>query len=256
MKDKIDSSFDNLSLASLKESVDAGSTDNYHPILDPKNYPFYQKVKRNLYIMEQLLIDDNNDTTRATIESAPVDDIEKANDKRSKSAGKGKNNHLQVNSINKARSKSAKSFRQRGAQHISSFSFSHIMKWSFKNNPNAENFRRQMLPFYLLKDDSGTQHPRYIEQSTLSQNLSESTSIDITIYLSRQIQDSIEKVNAYVLNDNLAMGMTGFQRHQSVMYNKKNTIKTGSKERIPINIKKFYLLNTAQRLIEEVVEEV
>lgn len=42
------------------------------------------------------------------------------------------------------------------------------MKWSFKNNKNAEDFRRSMLPFYLLKDDSGSKHPRYIEQSTLS----------------------------------------------------------------------------------------
>lgn len=61
------------------------------------------------------------------------------------------------------------------------------MKWSFKNNPNAEAFRKQMLPFYLLKDDSGGKHPRYVEQSTLSQNLSEYTSISLTVYLSREI---------------------------------------------------------------------
>jgi hypothetical protein len=42
------------------------------------------------------------------------------------------------------------------------------MKWSFKNNPNAEAFRRQMLPFYLLQDDSGWKHPRYVELSNLS----------------------------------------------------------------------------------------
>lgn len=42
------------------------------------------------------------------------------------------------------------------------------MQWSFKNNPNAEEFRRSMLPFYLLKDDSGWQHPTYIEYSNLS----------------------------------------------------------------------------------------
>ena len=42
------------------------------------------------------------------------------------------------------------------------------MKWSFKNNASAEEYRRSMLPFYLLKDDSGAHHPRYIEQSTLS----------------------------------------------------------------------------------------
>jgi len=42
------------------------------------------------------------------------------------------------------------------------------MQWSFKNNPNAEAFRRSMLPFYLLKDDSGWQHPTYVEYSNLS----------------------------------------------------------------------------------------
>jgi len=110
---------------------------------------------------------------------------------------------------------SIKSF-WKGAQVLSSsFICSHIMKWSFKNNPNCELFRRCMLPFYLLKDDSGTQHPRYIEYSTLSQNLSESTSIDITIYLSRQIQDSIERVNMYVQNDNMAMGMGAKLRRQT-----------------------------------------
>ena len=28
-----------------------------NPLLNPKNYPFYQKIKRNLYMMEQLLTD-------------------------------------------------------------------------------------------------------------------------------------------------------------------------------------------------------
>jgi len=43
------------------------------------------------------------------------------------------------------------------------FACSNAMKWSFKNNPNSEAFRKQMMPFYLLKDDSGGKHPRYIE---------------------------------------------------------------------------------------------
>jgi hypothetical protein len=30
------------------------------PTLDPRNYPFYYKIKRNLYIMEELLNDKNN----------------------------------------------------------------------------------------------------------------------------------------------------------------------------------------------------
>jgi len=53
----------------------------------------------------------------------------------------------------------------------STFKCSTVMKWSFKNNHNAEAFRRSMLPFYLLKDDSGWEHPRYIERSDLSSNL-------------------------------------------------------------------------------------
>jgi hypothetical protein len=68
--------------------------DDFHPILDPKNYPFYQKVKRNLYIMEQLLIDDNNAITLGSIEAAPIrnnEDMKKIEGedkkgKRSKSA--------------------------------------------------------------------------------------------------------------------------------------------------------------------------
>lgn len=93
---RLDSSFDNLSLASVKEQLNDGSNDNYHPILDPKNYPFYQKVKRNLYIMEQLLIDDNNAATLKNIESAPIEnnEIDRAKDKRSKSAGKSETKHL------------------------------------------------------------------------------------------------------------------------------------------------------------------
>ena len=59
-----------------------------------------------------------------------------------------------------------------------------------------------MLPFYLLQDDSGWKHPRYIELSNLSQNLSENTSISITIYVSNEIQDGIDKVQQYILRDN------------------------------------------------------
>lgn len=40
--------------------------------------------------------------------------------------------------------------------------------WSFRNNPNAEDFRRCMLPFYLLKEDKDWAHPRYIEHSNLA----------------------------------------------------------------------------------------
>mmetsp|Transcript_38153 Transcript_38153/g.58184 ORF Transcript_38153/g.58184 Transcript_38153/m.58184 type:complete len:92 (+) Transcript_38153:329-604(+) len=86
------------------------------------------------------------------------------------------------------------------------------MKWSFKNNPNAEAFRRSMLPFYLLKDDSGWKHPRYIEMSNLSKNLSENTSISITIYLSGEISEGIESVIKYISKDDNNRGKGGLLR--------------------------------------------
>lgn len=55
-----------------------------------------------------------------------------------------------------------------------------------------------MMPFYLLKDDSGGKHPRYIEQSTLSQNLSDHTTIALTVYLSRDIQKNYEATDSYI----------------------------------------------------------
>ena len=117
--------------------------------------------------MEQLLIDDNNAITLGSIEAAPISNNEiEGQDKKGKRS-KSESAATQERSLTankesmvgaaRIRSKSsAKSFRK-GAQVLSSsFICSHIMKWSFKNNPNCELFRRCMLPFYLLKDDSGT----------------------------------------------------------------------------------------------------
>jgi hypothetical protein len=90
----------------------------------------------------------------------------KAEGARSKSTGQ-----LDIKTLKSPRSFSAPRAQNRSNAHLgikSSFSYSSIMKWSFKNNKNAEDYRRSMLPFYLLKDDSGSKHPRYIEQSTLS----------------------------------------------------------------------------------------
>ena len=85
-----------------------------------------------------------------------------------KSSSKGKSKEFTHTSLSRPVSKS---YGINNLFKSSSFACSTIMKWSFKNNPNAEAFRRNMLPFYLLKDDSGWKHPRYIEYSNLSQNL-------------------------------------------------------------------------------------
>jgi hypothetical protein len=120
------------------------------------------------------------------------------------------------------------------------------MKWSFKNNKNAEEFRRSMLPFYLLKDDSGSKHPRYIEQSTLSQNLSENTSISLTIYISKDIQKSMENAYTYVKEDNRGMGLKSKKTlHPS---------REGGQRQV-IKMEKFYLLQTAQSLIDQTIQE-
>ena len=112
-----------------------------------KNHPFFHKVKRNLYIMDQLLNDENNSkmVNTDTVVGNQVDSLSFDNIHRSNSAGPAQA------SIKKSRT------RRGSVQGLksSNFGYSSIMKWSFKNNPNAEFFRRSMLPFYLLKDDSG-----------------------------------------------------------------------------------------------------
>lgn len=183
-----------------------------NPLLNPKNYPFYQKIKRNLYMMEQLLTDqtshpDFGQAAKAIIQNneqgentttPDIDTIKRDLEVKNRSKSAPSNNSKQASAAAKKleetkgtekRSKSLTLDKNRKKNFIigSAFACSHIMKWSFKNNPNAEAFRKQMLPFYLLKDDSGGKHPRYVEQSTLSQNLSEHTSISLTVYLSREI---------------------------------------------------------------------
>lgn len=73
---ELDSSVDNISLSSasdvgaavnktIKSTKNSVIGSQYvvqrlktkNPLLNPKNYPFYQKIKRNLYMMEQLLTD-------------------------------------------------------------------------------------------------------------------------------------------------------------------------------------------------------
>ena len=62
-----------------------------------------------------------------------------------------------------------------------------IFKWSFRNYPNAEAFRRSMLPFYLLKEDKDSEYPRYIEFSNLALNLCDKTSVKIKVILDQDI---------------------------------------------------------------------
>lgn len=118
----------------------------------------------------------------------------------------GQENRKRKNDLSNKSKTQNKAIKSGGGVYFSdSFACSKIMKWSFKNNPNAEAFRRSMLPFYLLNDDSGWKHPRYVELSNLSQNLSENTSVSITIYLSNAIQDGIDRVINYINADNNGM---------------------------------------------------
>lgn len=128
------------------------------------------------------------------------------------------------------------------------------MNWSFKNNPNAEAFRRSMLPFYLLKDDSGWQHPTYIEYSNLSQNLCENTSVKIIIYISKKIQEKIDTAQNYIMQDKRNMHQTAGQRGFN-RYRKQTMAQKVSKNDENIVIENFYLLKTAQSLIDQAVEE-
>ena len=109
------------------------------------------------------------------------------------------------------------------------------MKWAFKNNRNAEEFRRSMLPFYLLKDSQGSEHPTYIEKSTISQHLSEKTQVNFTIYFSKDIIDLMCKITK---------DMKNYADDQNQMGNLKRlqTIKDKVKK---IEIQNFYLLRTA-----------
>lgn len=108
------------------------------------NYPFYYQAKRNLHIMKTLLEDTTSLQTEH--EGHSVDEEGKA---QPTAASKIAN----VKSLNR----------------ISSFEDDNAaIQWSFRNNPNAEAFRRSMLPFYLLKEDKDWTYPRYIEQSNLA----------------------------------------------------------------------------------------
>ena len=67
---------------------------------------------------------------------------------------------------------------------LSSFEMhNEVFNWSFRNNPNAEAFRRSMLPFYLLKEDLDWVYPRYIEYSDLARNLFEKSFIKVKVVL-------------------------------------------------------------------------
>ena len=63
---EVESDFDirSVSDASVLASKAKESKDDHHlALLNPKNYPFYQKVKRNLFILEELLMDEHNDAS-------------------------------------------------------------------------------------------------------------------------------------------------------------------------------------------------
>ena len=117
------------------------------------------------------------------------------------------------------------------------------MKWAFKNNRNAEEFRRSMLPFYLLKDSQGSEHPMYIEKSTISQHLSEKTSVTFMIYFSKDIIDYMVDIskNLKWMNDDANQMGSNLKKLQTM----RDKVKC-------IPIPNFYLLKTAQSLIDQV----
>ena len=120
------------------------------------------------------------------------------------------------------------------------------MKWAFKNNKNAEEFRRSMLPFYLLKDSQGSEHPMYIEKSTISQHLSEKTSVTFMIYFSNDIIEYMEKVSKnlnWMKEDAKQMGSN--PKKLDLMRDKSKCIE----------IHNFYLLKTAQSLIDQITNQ-
>ena len=187
------------------------------PLLDPRNYPFYYKVKRNLYIIQQLLEDSASGDQNEEIDS------------------------------------SEKKIHRRG--QASCFeSTNEAIKWAFRNNPNAEAFRRSMLPFYLLKEDKDYKHPRYIEHSNLAQNLCEKTSVEIIITISLDLRKALKNF------------VDGAERANKDSIMRRHTIKaakagTTSQPAVydadfQIVIPNFYLLKTAKTLIDEATERV
>jgi hypothetical protein len=107
--DKLQMRNDSDVLSEFDHDANSEVSEEYSAILDAKNYPFYYKIKRNLYIIEQLLNDENN---LQFLGAKEADDF--VANKQGSSKKKQQSN----------------------------FAFSPIMKWSFKNNPNAEAFRR------------------------------------------------------------------------------------------------------------------
>jgi len=99
---------------------DFGAEMNQSVLLNSRNYPFYYRVKRDLYVTQQLL-------QAADAKNSGLEDDQDQSDK----IGRGKS------------SSSVK---------ITCFEDDNeSLNWSFRNNITAETFRRSMLPFYLLK---------------------------------------------------------------------------------------------------------
>lgn len=99
---------------------DFGAEMNKSVLLNSRNYPFYYRVKRDLYVTQQLL-------QAADAKNSGLEDDQDQSDKI-------------------GRRKSSSSVK------ITCFEDDNeSLNWSFRNNITAETFRRSMLPFYLLK---------------------------------------------------------------------------------------------------------
>jgi len=52
---------DNVDLsASMISDMEGKNEDVSSALLNPRNYPFYHKIKRSMYVIEKLLNDENN----------------------------------------------------------------------------------------------------------------------------------------------------------------------------------------------------
>jgi hypothetical protein len=64
-------------------------------------------------------------------------------------------------------------------------------EWHY-NNPTSERYRRSMVPFYLLENESN-KYPIYVDVISMNQNLTKSFKINkITIHLSQSVLEAFK----------------------------------------------------------------
>ena len=125
----------------------------------------------------------------------------------------------------------------------------HGKEWHF-NNPTAQNYRRSMVPFYLLEEESN-KYPMYIDNSNLAPNLTSDFKI-------RTLNISVsDEVHATILQDHAhAKEKKKRQRNRSNEMETPNMFSDGNELDFIISSKVtlhgISLLQTADRLIRMV----